>query len=133
MIYRKKKNLFKRWDYWLGVIVFLIMIIPWSINSITYYGSPFGALSTASGTVDETWFNYPPYFYFTNWVNIFGFVGLFALPGFYILLRRRKKYDISLLIVILAALTFFMFIVARKEERYLLHYFSFLSGNLKSG
>ena len=122
---KEKKNLFMRWDYWAGIAVFMAALIPWFLNGIANYGSAFGALLFASGTVDVTYLNLASYFYFLNWFEIFGLVGIFALPGIYMLLRRREKQDIGILLMIAASLAFFMFIVARKEARYLLHYFSF--------
>ena len=119
-----RKKILKRWDYWLGVLVFLIAIIPWVFNSVAYYGSPHGALFAAQSKVDATYYNYPAHFYLERWLNIFGFAGLLIVPGIYVLTKRRKRYDLSILAMVIAALLFFMFLIERKEERYLLHYIS---------
>jgi 4-amino-4-deoxy-L-arabinose transferase-like glycosyltransferase len=120
-----KKGLLKRPDYWAGILVFILAIIPWFMMSTAYYGSPLGSYFAAQEAVNGVWYGGPPQFYIGHWINIFGFAGLLMLPGLYVLLKRRRGSDAPVIVMFLVSLVFFMFFVQRKEERYLLHFLSF--------
>ncbi len=122
---KKIKNSFwiKSWPYWLGFVVFLLILIPWFQFNMIVFGSPIGAMFTGLGTVTEGWYVADWYFYFTHWTEIFGLVGMFAIPGIISLLVKRNKPNTLIFLMILLSLIFFM-IIPRKESRYLLNFFS---------
>ena len=125
LLYAVKDRKLRKREYWYGPAVFAIMLLPWLAASISSYGSAIGTLIEASMMVDAEFYNYPAYFYLLRWFNIFGLVGAFAVPGFYLMLKRHGKGDLPVGFLIGASLLFFMFLVQRKEERYLMHFFSF--------
>ena len=118
----RKKGIYKTWGYWAGIGIFIVFAVsPLGLHAF-YFGDPLGGIKENSAAVDGVYYGGGPEFYFVNWFSIFGYVGIFALPG---LLYFRKwdnnKFFFALIFVII--LLFFMFL-PRKEERYLLHYFS---------
>lgn len=113
----------KSWPYWLGFVAFFIILIPWFQFNIQVFGSPLGALSSGLGTVTEGWYIAEWYYYFTHWTEIFGLVGIFAIPGIVSLIVKRNKPNTLLLLMVILSLLFFM-IIPRKESRYLLHFFT---------
>jgi 4-amino-4-deoxy-L-arabinose transferase-like glycosyltransferase len=123
---KKVRNSFwvKSWPYWLGFVAFIIVIIPWLQFNMHVFGSPIGAMSTGLGTVTEGWYIAEWYYYFTHWTEIFGLVGIFAIPGIVSLLVKRNKPNTMMFMMIILSLVFFM-IIPRKETRYLLHFFPF--------
>ena len=122
---KKLKNSFwvKSWPYWLGFALFLAILVPWFQFNLMVFGSPVGAMSTGLGTVTEGWYIGEWYFYFTHWTEIFGLVGIFAIPGIVALIVRRNNPNTLILLTVLLSLIFFM-AIPRKETRYLLHFFS---------
>ncbi len=104
-------------------MVFLLILIPWFQFNMIVFGSPIGAMFTGLGTVTEGWYVADWYFYFTHWTEIFGLVGMFAIPGIISLLVKRNKPNTLIFLMILLSLIFFM-IIPRKESRYLLNFFS---------
>jgi 4-amino-4-deoxy-L-arabinose transferase-like glycosyltransferase len=121
---RKVKNSFwvKSWPYWLGFVVFLLILVPWFQFNVMVFESPVGAMSTGMGTVTEGWYVADWYYYFTHWTEIFGLVGVFAIPGIVALFVKRNHPNTLILMMFLLSLLFFM-AIPRKEARYLLHFF----------
>ncbi len=122
---KKIKNSFwvKSWPYWLGFVVFLLILIPWFQFNMIVFESPIGAMFTGLGTVTGGWYVADWYYYFAHWTEIFGLVGVFAIPGIISLLVKRNKPNTLIFLMILLSLIFFM-IIPRKESRYLLNFFS---------
>ncbi|MCK4497401.1 MAG: glycosyltransferase family 39 protein [Candidatus Aenigmarchaeota archaeon] len=121
---KKIKNSFwiKSWPYWLGFVLFLLILIPWFQFNMMVFESPIGAMFTGLGTVTGGWYVADWYYYFTHWTEIFGLVGIFAIPGIIALLVKRNHPNTLILLVLLLSLIFFM-IIPRKESRYLLNFF----------
>jgi hypothetical protein len=118
----KKSFWIKDWGYWIGLGLFFIILIPWFQFNQANFGSPIGALFTGIGTVTSNWYIGEWYYYFIHWIEIFGLVGIFAIPGIVALILRRKNQDVFLMLIILFTLSFFM-LIPRKEVRYLIHFF----------
>jgi len=121
---KKIRNSFwvKSWPYWLGFVLFALILIPWFQFNMMVFESPVGAMFTGLGTVTEGWYVADWYFYFTHWTEVFGLVGVFAIPGIVALFVKRSKPNTLILLMVLLSLIFFM-IIPRKEARYLLHFF----------
>jgi 4-amino-4-deoxy-L-arabinose transferase-like glycosyltransferase len=107
--------------YWLGIIVFFIVLIPWFMFNQQVFGSPVGAMFVGIGTVTSNWFLGEWYYYFAHWFEIFGLIGIFLFPGLASMFTRLKKEDRMILLLFVASLIFFA-ILPRKELRYLMHY-----------
>ncbi len=122
----KVRNSFwiRSWPYWLGFVLFLLVITPWMQFNVVAFGSPTGAMSTGLGTVTEGWYIAEWYYYFTHWTEIFGLIGVFAIPGIISLLVKRNRPNTLILLTVILSMAFFIYI-PRKEARYLLHFFPF--------
>jgi len=120
------RGLLKNWGFWLGIILFFAVLIPWfQLNQATF-GSPVGAMFTGLGTVTEGYYIGEWYFYFVHWFEIFGLIGIFAIPGIVSLLLKRKNSNMLILLIIILSTIFFM-LLPRKETRYLIHFFQIYS------
>jgi len=124
LIGKKKeiKRIYKNKFYWSGFIISILVLIPWFINGLSNFGSPVGSIFVGFGTVAEGFYIGPWYFHFANWIEFFGLIGLFAIPGIYVLFSERTKENKLLLLFILLSLLA-LILIPRKEVRYLLHYF----------
>jgi len=123
----KRKTFFKDMfiknkSYWIGLILFFIILIPWFQHNLSVFGSLTGGLTTGLGTVTEGFYIDVWYFYFINWFTIFGFIGIFAVPGIAALLVKLSKPNRLLLMFVILSVVFFA-LLPRKELRYLLHFF----------
>lgn len=108
--------------YWLGLIIAFLILIPWFLFNLGAFDSPVGALFTGLGTVTSGWYLGGWSFYFTHWFELFGLIGLFAIPGITYLAVRWKRSDVLIFLVAIVSLLFFI-MIPRKEARYLLHFF----------
>jgi 4-amino-4-deoxy-L-arabinose transferase-like glycosyltransferase len=112
----------KNWGFWAGLVLAFLVILPWVMQSMTVFGTPFGAMSTGLGTVTSGFYLGDWYFYFAHWFEIFGLIGIFMLPGFVYLITERKNQNNLMLLLMVISFLFFM-ALPRKEPRYLIHFF----------
>lgn len=116
-----KKNYLQKY-FWLGLVISILALIPWLMLNNTYLDSPVASLFTGFDAVSHDFYIGPWYFHFENWIEFFGYVGLFAIPGLYYLVRHNRRQDkLVLMIFILSIIA--LILIPRKEVRYLLHYF----------
>ncbi len=121
MLKRNLLDTLGNWGFWLGLAAMLLVVAPWVALNLDVFGSPFGALEVGYGTVTSQYFISEWFFYFTHWIEVFGFLGVFMVPGFVYLVLNRDNPNRMLLIMLAASLLFFMY-TPRKEARYLLHF-----------
>jgi len=107
--------------FWIGILAFLLILMPWFAFNQSVFGSPVGGMFVGMGTVTSNWFLGEWYFYFAHWFEMFGLVGIFLFPGLASMFTRLKKEDRMLLLLFFVSILFFMFL-PRKELRYLMHY-----------
>lgn len=121
---KKIRNSFwiRSWPYWLGFVAFFLILIPWFQFNTVVFDSPIGAVFTGLGTVTGGWYVAEWYFYFTHWAEIFGLVGIFAIPGIVSLIVKRNRPNTLILLMVMLSFAFFI-MLPRKEVRYLLHFF----------
>ncbi|MFH1978316.1 MAG: glycosyltransferase family 39 protein [Candidatus Aenigmatarchaeota archaeon] len=116
------KKIYKSKYYWLGFVISIIILIPWFLNGVGNYGSPIGALFAGFGEVASEWYIGPWFFHFEHWIEFFGLIGLFAIPGIYVLAKdRTRENKLILLLVVISILS--LILIPRKEVRYMLHFF----------
>jgi len=121
------KQIFFDKYYWIGALLFAIMLAPWVWMSYINFGSPFGALLAESSTVTTGWYIEGWGYYFAHWIEIFGFVGLFAVPAaLYVIFKIKKSENVFVTLVIAVILVFFM-ILPRKEMRYMISFLPFFA------
>ncbi len=114
------------YSYWLGIILALVLLVPWFILNQTVYGSPVASLSVQGETVTSEFYTGEWHFYFRHWIEIFGLVGLFVIPGVWKIVLNSKGSDKFLLLVFATLMVFFMFL-SRKEQRYLISFIPIFS------
>jgi len=126
--HRDKKKIFQDFKnpyFLMGVSLFFVCLIPWFVLNQMNFSSPtaslFVGVEKVSGYYIADW-----YFYFINWFDIFGMIGIFALTGAYFLLSKRNNPKNLILFLIIASIILFM-LIPRKETRYLLHFFQIYS------
>lgn len=121
---KKRKIIFEK-DFLLGLAIFIIILIPWFVFSQINFGSPVGALFVESSTVSGEYFGGAWNYYFLHWIEMFGLVGIFLVPGIIVILANlNKQKNIFILLLFVYSLAFFM-LIPRKELRYLMHYLPF--------
>jgi len=108
--------------YWAGALLFLAVLAPWLWMSYVNFGSLLGALLAESSTVTTGWYVDGWTYYFAHWIEIFGLVGLFAVPAavYTIFKIRDCKNGFTLLSV--AAIIVFFALLPRKEMRYMISF-----------
>lgn len=117
-----KRENYKSVLYWGGIVVALLLLIPWMQFGVEQFGSPIGAMSIGAETVTGGYYLGDWYFYLVHGNEVFGLLGLFLIPGLvYLLVKRDEKNWLWLLLFILSAVMFVL--LPRKEARYLLHFF----------
>lgn len=115
-------QIFSNKFYWLGAFLFIVLLIPWFWMSYVNYGSPIEAMFVEGSTVTTGWYIEGWNYYFAHWIEIFGLVGLFAVPAIiYVIFKIREQGNAFLLLIISAIMIFFM-TLPRKEMRYLISF-----------
>lgn len=118
---KKPKTLIKNKFYILGIISLLVILSPWLFFNYQNSGSPIEFLFVQLETVGPEFYSAPWYFHFRHWLEIFGLIGFFAVPGILKMFSARKNPDKLILLISIAALIFLM-LLARKEQRYLISF-----------
>jgi len=108
--------------YWLGAFLFVLVLAPWLWMSYVNFGSPLGALFAESSTVTTGWYIEGWSYYFAHWIEIFGPVGLFALPAAIYAAFKIKDPRNVFIILAMAAIILFFTILPRKEMRYIVSF-----------
>jgi 4-amino-4-deoxy-L-arabinose transferase-like glycosyltransferase len=121
---RKKTEWFKDRMYWLGIILFFVLLVPWFWMNQINFKSPVGSLFVEAGTVTDKWYFGEWYYYFIHWIEAFGLFGIFAIPGIIFLVDKHKDFRSKFILLIAAMSLLFFSLIPRKELRYLLHYFA---------
>jgi 4-amino-4-deoxy-L-arabinose transferase-like glycosyltransferase len=121
---KKRKIIFEK-DFLLGLAIFIIILIPWFVLNQINFGSPVGALFVESSTVSGEYFGGAWNYYFLHWIEMFGLIGIFLVPGIIVILANlNKQKNIFIFLLFVYSLAFFM-LIPRKELRYLMHYLPF--------
>lgn len=108
--------------YWAGALLFAVVLAPWVWMSCVNFGSPLGALFVESTTVTTGWYIEGWGYYFAHWIEIFGLVGLFAVPAaVYAAFKIKEPRNIFIFLVVSAIIIFFM-VLPRKEMRYMISF-----------
>ena len=108
--------------YWLGALLFVIVLLPWLWMSYINFGSPLGALLAESGTVTTGWYIEGWNYYFAHWIEIFGLVGLFTVPAAVYSVFKIKDPRNVFIVLAIAAIVLFFTILPRKEMRYMVSF-----------
>jgi len=120
----------KRKDFWISILIFLLVISPYLLWSYGYYGNAFAFRSGYGGVTESPlgWgmisllYDYPEFGFFVMF--LFGVLTL--IPMFlyldHLILKKNKKYyaDFFMFSLIVLTLAFFIYFLRSAENRWLM-------------
>ena len=119
----KKTSILKTKEFFISLVIFLIILVPWFYIGFTYYTNPYelyiDQLNNGLINPPEA-FQGPFYFYIINSIGIFG-VSIILLPLFLRKKVLKNKFNILLLISMIIIILFFS-TMERKEYRYIVSF-----------
>lgn len=107
---------YRGFAYFIGA--FVLTLLPWLIHSTLTFGTPWGAY-TQNARVFLSLYAEPWYYFFANYFQVFGPVGVLFVVGTLTMVKRRVDF-----VLLLSLLLFVVFsLPSHKELRYFVSFF----------
>ncbi len=103
-----------------GVMISLLILLPWMIHSYRVYGNPLGSALYNLYLVNEVTQNMPPTYYLLKFYDTFWIPGVIFVPAAFYLLRKNEPRWFAFVAWFFIFFALMSILVGEKQTRYLM-------------